>query len=396
MTASLMQSLSLSTPRTAPVPPLVAVLAARDAAALAQVYDEHRAALCSFCQRLLGDRSAAEDLTHDVFLRLPDLIHKLEPGRSLRAFLLAVAANHAKHYQRSAARRRKLAERFVQEPSGAAAQPDQVAEQRWAQGRIALALQRLPPEQQAAFVLAELEGEDAASIARRLSIPEATARTRLFHARRKLRVILSAWGLVAVFVASAAFAANQPAVRQAVVARLQEWFGRAQPVPPSPSKRSAPRSNSAPPSATSAESPAASPPSAKAPPVSLEALPLLDAPRAPRAQAARSPQTLGASSPTASSPELDSYRAAHRSHFDGADPAAALLAWDRYLADFPASSFATDARFNRALCLVRLGQTARARSVLEPFASAPPGSYRQREAASLLEGLGQTQTGASE
>ena len=111
MTASLTQNLPFSPPQRAQASDLVAVLAARDAAALAQVYDEHRAALCSFCARLLGDRAAAEDLTHDVFLRLPELIHKLEPGRSLRAFLLAVAANRAQHYRRAAARRKKLAER---------------------------------------------------------------------------------------------------------------------------------------------------------------------------------------------------------------------------------------------------------------------------------------------
>jgi RNA polymerase sigma-70 factor, ECF subfamily len=174
---------------------LVAVLAARDAAALARVYDEHQAALCSFCHRLLGEREAAEDLVHDVFVRLPELIHKLEAGRSLRAFLLGIAANRAKHYARGAARRRKLAERFAHEPSSPAAQPDQAAERRWVASRIALALDQLPHEHRVTFVLAELEGQDAAAIAGVLSIPEATARTRLFHARRKLRAILSQWGL---------------------------------------------------------------------------------------------------------------------------------------------------------------------------------------------------------
>jgi len=190
-----MQSLTLSHPAATAGADLVAVVAARDAAALARVYDEHQAALCSFCHRLLGEREAAEDLVHDVFVRLPELIHKLEAGRSLRAFLLAIAANRAKHHVRSAARRRKLAERFAREPNTSPAQPDRGAEQRWLASRIALALDQLPHEQRVTFVLAELEGQDAAAIASILSIPEATARTRLFHARRKLKAILSAWGL---------------------------------------------------------------------------------------------------------------------------------------------------------------------------------------------------------
>ena len=395
MTASLTQSLLFSAPRSAQAPDLVAVLAARDAAALAQVYAEHRAALCAFCARVLGDRAAAEDLTHDVFLRLPELIHKLEPGRSLRAFLLAIAANRAQHYRRAAARRRKLAERVVQEPVGAAPRPDDAAERRWLQNQIARALEHLPPEQRAAFALAELEGQDAASIAQRLSIPEATARTRLFHARRKLRVILSAWGLLAVFIVSAAFAASRPAVRQAVVARVQALFSSAK---STPSRTLPGRARSV---QQSAEAPPPLPQPEREPesvPLTLEALPLLP-PLAPEPAASHpllavtldeDPAFATASqAPPAvtEEPALERYRDAHRIHFDAGNPAAALAAWDRYLADFPASSFAADARFNRALCLLRLGQRADARQALEAFAGAPPGTYRQRDAAALLEGL---------
>jgi TolA-binding protein len=89
----------------------------------------------------------------------------------------------------------------------------------------------------------------------------------------------------------------------------------------------------------------------------------------------------------APNPEVASYRQAHRTHFDGAPPSVALAAWDKYLAAYPAGSFAPDARFNRALCLLRLGRNADARAALAPFAQAPAGGYRQAEAASLLRSL---------
>ena len=395
MSASLMQSLTLSHPGAARVPDLVPVLAARDRAELANVYAEHHRALCAFCQRLLGDGAAAEDLVHDVFVRLPELIHKLEAGRSLRAFLFAIAAHRAKHYLRAAARRRKLAERFAHEPSAAVAGPDYLAEQRWLNGQIALALASLPSEQQAAFLLAEVEGQDAATIARSLHIPEATARTRLFHARRKLRVLLSAWGLIAVFVASAAFAASHPAVRGAVASLLRAVFNGA-----SNGARSPMPSGAARPPVVAAPSPNVATPAAPVPgpepaPIAVDALPLLS--RSPgRAAHGTRPATPAPLAPPsgdasdASDAGLEAYRAAHRLHFDGADPAASLQAWDQYLADFPADSFATDARFNRAVCLIRLGRHAEARAQLEPFANAVAGSYRKGEAASLLEGLAGT------
>jgi RNA polymerase sigma-70 factor (ECF subfamily) len=194
LSAFLINALTLSTPAAA-ADDLVSVVAARDVAALGRVYDEHQAALCSFCHRLIGERQAAEDLVHDVFVSLPDLIGKLEPGRSLRAFLLSIAANRAKHHLRSAARRRKLAARYAEEPRRSVTTPDREAERRYVAERIALALDQLSHEHRVTFVLAELEGHDAAGIGAILSIPEATVRTRLFHARRKLRSLLAKEGL---------------------------------------------------------------------------------------------------------------------------------------------------------------------------------------------------------
>jgi hypothetical protein len=85
--------------------------------------------------------------------------------------------------------------------------------------------------------------------------------------------------------------------------------------------------------------------------------------------------------------EHELYRAAHHAHFVAQDPAAALTAWDAYLAGAPTGRFAIEARYNRALCLVRLGRTDAARTALTPFADGAFGDYRQREAVELLRAL---------
>jgi hypothetical protein len=83
------------------------------------------------------------------------------------------------------------------------------------------------------------------------------------------------------------------------------------------------------------------------------------------------------------------YRKAHELHFHGGDHAEALAAWDAYLAAEPSGRFAVEARYNRALLLVRLGRFAEARTALEPFArgSVEPAGYRQREATMLIDRL---------
>ncbi len=85
--------------------------------------------------------------------------------------------------------------------------------------------------------------------------------------------------------------------------------------------------------------------------------------------------------------ELDSYERAHRLQFTLGDFAGARAAWDAYLFAYPRGSLALEARFNRALCLIEVGQTARARRELESFASGAYGAYRRAESQRLLDRL---------
>jgi len=86
-------------------------------------------------------------------------------------------------------------------------------------------------------------------------------------------------------------------------------------------------------------------------------------------------------------PALALYRHARQLHFVEQKPGAALAAWDAYLAADPLGPLAIDARYDRALCLVRLGRSQEARAALEPFATGKYGSYRQNEARALLDAL---------
>jgi hypothetical protein len=74
-------------------------------------------------------------------------------------------------------------------------------------------------------------------------------------------------------------------------------------------------------------------------------------------------------------------------HFHGGDPAQALGAWDAYLASYASGTFAPEARFNRAICLLRLGRREEARSVLVAIAESNSAVYGRERARALLDAM---------
>jgi RNA polymerase sigma-70 factor (ECF subfamily) len=170
-------------------------LAAGDEAALREAYRANHVSLRRFARRLVGDAAGADDLVHEVFVRLPRAVRRMRPETPLASFLVSVAVNHARHHVRAAARRRRVQARLAREPRAAGdALPDRDVERRQLARALAEALDQLPLEQRVAFVLCEVEERTSAAAAALVGTNDSTMRARLFHAKRKLRVLLSAWG----------------------------------------------------------------------------------------------------------------------------------------------------------------------------------------------------------
>jgi len=188
--------------------------------------------------------------------------------------------------------------------------------------------------------------------------------------RGRTRKIAFLLPIAAVLVGSTAFATAGGRLPQAVT---QVLGISPTPTLPRPAERAAPLVRRAPRLAQPA------PTAAAAPEPETTAAPAPEPEESPKA---------AASAGVPVDPTHELYRVAHRRHFTESNPAGALAAWDAYLAAAPRGRFATEAQYNRALCLVRLGRNAEARAALEPFAAGRYGGYRQREARELSDALG--------
>jgi hypothetical protein len=225
--------------------------------------------------------------------------------------------------------------------------------------------------------------------------------------RRRTFVVLP---LLAAFVASAAWATETGRLARLVSAISRAAHGAAVVAPaprasgggarlPAPPARAAAPVQVEPLSERAAAAPGAPPPErvAKADAGAPGEHPKTAASTVERRVGRRSPRASETSEasipPSVESPpnaQIDPnelYREAHAAHFVLKDPAAALAAWDRYLAAAPNGAFAVEARYNRAIALVRLGRTAEAAQALRPFAAGDYGAYRKVEAQRLLDRL---------
>lgn len=162
-----------------------------DVDALGELYDMHHAAVRAFARRFLGDTQAAEDLVHDTFLELADAPERVKPGLSIKSYLIGIAVNLSRHHLRSARRRREALGRLATLPVGDHATPEQELAREQLAAALQQALDTLSHEHRVVFVLCELDERSGPEVAAIVGIPEATVRTRLFHAKRKLREALA-------------------------------------------------------------------------------------------------------------------------------------------------------------------------------------------------------------
>src|SRR5438094_9521642 len=170
---------------------LVAHALAGDRAAFGTLVERYAATARRVARAVLGDPDDADDAAQDGMLSALLKLEQYDPRRPFGPWLLRIVANAATDRRR----RRKVRRAESLDPALVAGgtRPDAAAEQRALAERLRGALAELSERRRLAVVLFDVEGYSHAEIARILGIPEGTVRSEVFHARRRLRVLLADW-----------------------------------------------------------------------------------------------------------------------------------------------------------------------------------------------------------
>lgn len=136
---------------------------------------------------LTGEREGGADVAQEAWVAIVRSLRRLHDPSRFRAWAYRIVTRKASDWIRSRVRRRRLDDRAAAEPAPIEAERpdsnDDVA-------RLREVMAELPADRRALLAMYYVEGMTVGEISEALSIPRGTVKSRLFHARNRLRASL--------------------------------------------------------------------------------------------------------------------------------------------------------------------------------------------------------------
>ena len=158
--------------------------------ALRRIYQKYRDDLLKVAVALLHDRSAVEDVLHDVFVSFAQTAGNFQLRGSLKGYLAICIANRARDRNR-AGRRQSAVGLDDTATISSAAQPVPIAISDEVSEKISRAMEQLPYEQREVIVLYLQSKIKFAQIARSQGVSVNTCQSRYRYGLEKLRSMLN-------------------------------------------------------------------------------------------------------------------------------------------------------------------------------------------------------------
>jgi len=158
------------------------------AEAVERLYAAHKHAVFRLALRYgAGDRAFAEDVTHDVFVRLLRAFHRLDHDEDLGGWLYRVTTNRCLSRLRTEQVRRSVLGLLGLDPRREAPGLAERVEARDALTRTLAAVERLPPKERVAFGMKFLDGKSQNEIADTMGHSKGYVSKLLSRATERLR-----------------------------------------------------------------------------------------------------------------------------------------------------------------------------------------------------------------
>lgn len=160
-----------------------------DVARLAELFERHHLAVFDYLVRMTGDRTLAEDLVQDVFVRVLRYRQTYRDDGRFDTWLFRIARNARADYYRARRATASFDDGGVPEPNDPTPGPAVALERDRDLERLRRALLDLRDDQRELIVLARYRGMTHDQIGELLGVEPGTVKVRLHRAVRQLRTI---------------------------------------------------------------------------------------------------------------------------------------------------------------------------------------------------------------
>jgi RNA polymerase sigma-70 factor, ECF subfamily len=173
---------------------LISRIATGDRLAMQALYARHHLRVYRFVVRLVGNTTVAEDLISEVFLDVWRQAGTFEARSAASTWLLAIA-----RFKALSAMRRKPEEELDENMAGAiedpADDPETTVQKKNKSEILRKCLTALSEDHREIIDLVYYHEKSVEEVTGIVGIPEATVKTRMFYARKKLSELLKAAGV---------------------------------------------------------------------------------------------------------------------------------------------------------------------------------------------------------
>ena len=177
-----------------PLAALMARITNADEKALAEDYRQMNRKIFAFALRHINDRDLAEGIVVETMFEVWKNASRFTGGSSVSTWVLGIARHKALDEVRRRARFVPYDETSGMEIADESATAFDGLANRETRAELNCCIKQLPPEQQECIHLVFYQELSLAEIADIQGVPENTVKTRLFHARRKLKILLERRG----------------------------------------------------------------------------------------------------------------------------------------------------------------------------------------------------------
>lgn len=165
-----------------------------DDEAFATIVDRHKDQLVRYLSHLTGNRSTAEELAQETFVRLYLTASRYREEGKLVSLLYRIATNLIRSEATKSKRWNHLLGLFRRDPQTAASPQDDALRGEVSR-QVATAIGSLPLAYRAAIVLREIEGWSYEEIAQALDCNSGTVKSRISRGRDMLKRLLAPYWL---------------------------------------------------------------------------------------------------------------------------------------------------------------------------------------------------------